>query len=472
MSAPPRISDKDWSRDHAAHLLQRAGFGASPALLDRFAALSPEDAVDTLLTFSPETTRQNTPAFFHQPDAANRLPGNLPPAEFRALPEEKRSELRQESNRKNRENLQTATTWWLDRMVHSPHPFEEKLALFWHGHFATSAQKVRSAYPILAQNLLFREHGLASWPGLIEAVAKDPAMLVYLDNARSTRRSPNENFARELLELFTLGEGHYTEDDIRNAARAFTGWSIHPLTWHFQFRPAQADTDPKTFLGHTAPLTGTDIIQLITQTDRSPRYIAEKLWTFFAATPPQPEVITTLADTLRSENHTLRPLFRALLLHPAFYDPAVRRNQIKSPVQLIAQLGRALELTDPLPPPAHNACRQLGQTLFAPPSVKGWDGGPAWITASTLARRYSITEQLLRFPGLLDPDRILPDRTLTRQAAREALFIRFYLSPLQPEDQHRFDQHLATRPPPADWTRRDLIDILLLLLQTPHHQLC
>lgn len=472
MNPLPRISPKTWSRAHAAHLLQRAGFGAAPGLLDRFAALTPEEAVESLLKSEAPQTREESPAFFHAPEADNRLPGNLEPAALRALPEETRRELRQQSNRMNREHLGTATAWWMDRMIQSPNPFEEKLALFWHGHFATSSQKVRAAYPMLAQNLLFRDKGLGDWPALIEAVAKDPAMLVYLDNARSTRRSPNENFARELLELFTLGEGHYTEEDIRSAARAFTGWSLHLRYWRFQFKPAQADTLPKTFLDQTGSFDGQEIIGLITRSPRASLFLTEKIWRFFASDTPDPENIRTLAEHFRQEAYSLRALFHALFLHPAFYAPGVRRNQIKGPVQLLAQLGRSLEIPAPAPPVWINGTRQLGQTLFAPPSVKGWDGGSAWITASTLARRYSLTEQILRSRNLVDINRILPDRTLSRREVRESLFDRFYLDPLRPEDRARIDHHLASAPPPADWTPRDLIHALLPILQSPQYQLC
>jgi uncharacterized protein (DUF1800 family) len=222
MSRLPRIQRRHWTRSHAAHLLHRAGFGATREMLDRFASLPPETAVETLFQRPAPPAREAAPDWFHQADADSRLPGGLEPEAFRALSEEEKQRVRQAENRRNRQNLEAAKVWWLGRMIQSRNPLEEKFTLFLHGHFATSAQKVQAAYPMLAQHFTLREEGTGRWPALVEAVSKDPAMLIYLDNARSTRRSPNENFARELMELFTLGEGHYSEDDVRNAARAFT----------------------------------------------------------------------------------------------------------------------------------------------------------------------------------------------------------------------------------------------------------
>jgi len=441
-------------------------------MLDRFASLPPEAAVETLFQRPAPPAREAAPDWFHQADADSRLPGGLEPEAFRALSEEEKQRVRQAENRRNRQNLEAAKVWWLGRMIESRNPLEEKFTLFLHGHFATSAQKVQAAYPMLAQHFTLREEGTGRWPALVEAVSKDPAMLIYLDNARSTRRSPNENFARELMELFTLGEGHYSEDDVRNAARAFTGWSIHARAWRFEEQPGQHDTGRKVFLGSQGRLNGSDVIQTLTALPRAHDFLVERVWTYFANDLPDPRVLRELARHFKDCDQGMEDLLRGLFLHPAFYDPAVRRAQIKSPVQLIASLHLAFAAEPQTPAAMTRACRQLGQTLFAPPSVKGWDGGPAWITASTLALRYSLAESFVRHRGVLTLDKLFPEKPKDRAEAREQLFDRFYQDPLRPEDQARIDADLARRPPPSDWSREDAVSVVLRLVQSPQFQLC
>ncbi len=472
MSLLPRIHSRHWTRVHAGHLLHRAGFGASPELLDRLSALAPEEAVGTLFVRPAPPARETAPAWFHEPGARRRFPEGLDRAAMRALSNEERQQIRQRENRTRRRHLEQAGAWWLGRMIGNTSPLEEKLTLFLHGHFATSAEKVRATYPMLNQHFTFREQGMGSWRELIEAVAKDPAMLVYLDNARSNRRNPNENFARELMELFTLGEGHYTEEDVHSAARAFTGWSLSGEFWQFQERPRQRDDGLKTFLSTEGRLNGGDVIELITRQPRAHDFLVERLWRFFANDTPDPEVLRELSRHFRDSGQRLEDLLRALFLHPAFYEPDVRRVQIKSPVQLIASLHLAAGVELQTPAAMVRACRQLGQTLFAPPSVKGWDGGAAWITASTLAQRYALAETFLRHRRVLDPGRLFPEPPSDRTEARAMLFDRFYQAPLRPEDQARIDAELAQRPPPADWSREDALAVTLRLVQSPQFQLC
>lgn len=441
-------------------------------MLERFASLPPETAVETLFERPAPPARDEAPAWFREEDAKSRLPGGMEPEAFRALSEEERQRIRQAENRKHRQNLEAATAWWLERMIRSRHPLEEKLTLFWHGHFATSAQKVQAAYPMLAQHFTLREAGLGVWTDLVEAVAKDPAMLIYLDNARSTRRSPNENFARELMELFTLGEGHYSEDDVRNAARAFTGWSIHPREWRFEDRPNQHDGGRKVFLGTQGRLNGGDVIRTLTALPRAREFLLERLWGFFVNDTPDPRLLRQLLLSFQNRDPQIEEILRGIFLHPSFYEPAARRVQIKSPVQLIASLHLALSAEPQTPAAMVRASRQLGQSLFAPPSVKGWDGGPAWITASTLAQRYSLAETFVRHRGVLSLSKLFPEMPADRVAAREQLFERFYQDALRPEDQARIDADLAQRPPPADWSREDAIAVVLRLVQSPQFQLC
>jgi uncharacterized protein (DUF1800 family) len=295
-------------------------------------------------------------------------------------------------------------------MVHTKRPLQEKLALFWHGHFATSTQKVRDAYLMWKQNDIFRRHGAGSWPSLLTQVSKDPAMLIWLDQAQSRKNHPNENFAREVMELFVLGEGHYTEKDITEAARAFTGWSLNISRDDFQFRPQMHDRGEKTVLGKTGNFDGQRVLDILVKQPQAGRFIAAKLWRFFASENPDPKLIETLAEDFQTHGHEFKTLLRRMFLSEEFYRPAVMRTQVKSPVQLVVGSVRILEREAPGTLLTNNALRLLGQDLFAPPNVKGWDGGLSWITTSNLLNRYNLAALL-----------VLGENSLGRSAAKGKL---------------------------------------------------
>ncbi len=205
------IAKSDWTPVRAAHLLNRAGFGGTPAEVDRIYQMGPRKAVDHFVDFDKIKSDFPAPAFVA--DGPPELPGRG----FKKIPREERQKKIRELRRENVRALVALRGWWLERMRSTPRPLEEKMTLFWHGHFATGARKVKATYAMYLQNQTFRQHAVGNWKDLIVAISKDPAMLIYLDGARSSRRSPNENYGRELMELFTLGEGHYTEDDIQAA---------------------------------------------------------------------------------------------------------------------------------------------------------------------------------------------------------------------------------------------------------------
>jgi uncharacterized protein (DUF1800 family) len=467
----PTLPNRKWNRTTAAHLATRAGFGPTPSQLNALEEMKPAEAVDSFLTFPAENTRNQAPDWFHEENAAHRFPDGLSGAEFRKLSDEERRKLRQKSQKQDRQHIRNAQAWWLERMVNSPHQLEEKLTLFFHGHFATSAQKVNGAYPMLNQNLTLREKGTGTWRDMLEAISKDPAMLVYLDNARSNRRKPNENYARELMELFTLGEGHYTEDDIRNSARAFTGWSLNAEVWEFQERKQLHDQGNKRFMGESGRFDGNDIINLILKNPQAADFLVDRLWRFFASDTPHPQTLKDLAGVLKASDFSIKETLRALFLHEDFYHPECIRTQIKSPVQLTVDLARTLNHKAPPGGQMSNACIQLGQTLFAPPSVKGWDGGNTWITASTLAMRYQFAEKLIRKRDSFVPENFLPDRSLSREQIRQALFERFYHHPLGKKEQSHMDKVLASMPPATDWQRNHFVTVFLHLVQQPQFQL-
>ena len=264
------------------------------------------------------------------------------------------------------------------------------MTLFWHGHFATSSEKVRDAYLMWLQNDLFRHQATGNWLTLLTAVAQDPAMLVWLDQGQSRKEHPNENFAREVMELFTLGEGHYTEKDVTEAARALTGWSYDRLNQEFIERPRQHDEGEKTFLGRTGNLTGADVLEQIVAQPQAARFITAKLWTFFAGETPSDALTAALADAFRQSGNNFKPLLTTMFSSREFYSDSVIRSQVKSPVQWLVGSVRVLERGSVFAPViCFGLTRNLGQDLFAPPNVKGWDGGLSWITTSNLLARYN-----------------------------------------------------------------------------------
>ena len=303
----------------------------------------------------------------------------------------------QQAEQKNqRERLVELRAWWLQRMAAGTGPLREKMTLFWHGHFATSAVKVRDAYLMWRQNDLFRRLGTGNWLQLLIEAAKDPAMLIWLDQAQSRKEHPNENFAREVMELFTLGEGHYTERDVTEAARALTGWSYDRKTQSFVARPLWHDRGAKTIFGQTGNFDGEDFLGMLVAQPQAATFITGKLWSFFAGEPPGEELATALAATFRNAGNDFKPLLRTMFLSEEFYSPSIIRNQVKSPVQWLVGSVRVLERSLPQPLVCAALTRNLGQDLFAPPNVKGWDGGLSWITTNTLLARYNEAATLVQ----------------------------------------------------------------------------
>jgi uncharacterized protein (DUF1800 family) len=360
-------ADDPWDLRKVAHLHRRAGFGATRGELVRDVAAGPEASVDRL---------------FH--------PAPLPTEETEAI-----DGLRQTARASS--NLDLLKVCWLNRIIRGPDPLREKLTLFWHGHFATSNKKVESVTLMDRQNETLREHALGEFAGMLTAIIADPAMLVWLDGGNSKKQKPNENFAREFLELFTLGAGHYAERDIREAARAFAGWVRRDARGGFQETPAfahetaQVDDGPKTFLGQSGPWGPADIVRITLERPEAAGFLAHKLYRFFVceSAAPGPDVIEPLADLVKRHQFKISPIVEVILRSKHFYSRAVYRQRLKSPVEFSAGLVRTLEI----PRPALNplalaaACDAQGQELFAPPNVEGWVGGSNWINSGTLLER-------------------------------------------------------------------------------------
>ena len=383
------LSANEWDFTKAAHLLNRAGFGGTPEQIEKLVALGHEGAVSYLVDYEKTPDPTPDPSWAHpDPGRAERRRA------IRMATPEQRQQLQKQENEILRDEMLELRGWWLKRMAKGPRPFQEKMTLFWHGHFATSVEKVREPYYLWRQNELFRRMATGNWLELLTQAGKDPAMLIWLDQAQSRKEHPNENFAREVMELFALGQGHYTEKDITEAARALTGWSLDQDAQSFIERPFIHDRGEKTIFGKTGDFDGEDFIEQIVAQPQAAVYITGKLWNFFAGEMPSPELNDGLADLFRSGGNHFKPLMRIMFLTEDFYSPSVIRSQVKSPVQWLVGTVRMLECDLPAPLVSTNLLRSLGQDLFAPPNVKGWDGGLAWITTNNLLARYNEAAML------------------------------------------------------------------------------
>jgi uncharacterized protein (DUF1800 family) len=388
---PPALAELDpaaFDRAAAAHLLSRAGFGGTPAEVEALRAMGLQKAVEAILDGTALGPASRPP-----PALEARPVGRPPRDELAGLTREERQKKVQAARRADQAQLQALRAAWVRRMVLTAHPLEEKLALFWHGHFATSQREVRNSYHMRLQNDLFRSRGLGSFRDLTRAVARDPAMLRYLDQNQNRKGRPNENFARELMELFTLGIGNYTEDDVKEAARALTGWTFREDGFVFQRRAH--DDGVKTFLGRTGAFTGDDVVDIIFEQPAASRFVTRKIFAFFAHEDPPADVVEALADTLRASGFEIRPVLARLFRCAEFYAASARGTRVKSPVELVVGTARLLGIDPGDSPFLAFAAGRMGQDLFLPPSVKGWDGGQAWISTKTLFDRYNFARAVL-----------------------------------------------------------------------------
>jgi len=394
---------KQWDGDMAAHLLRRAGFGGTPSQISYLAGMGREQAVEYLVNFDqiPE----------------DRAPVEVEPQRLRERPGAggEGADLQRrlaERMQRDRQQLQQVIGWWIETMVATPRPLQEKLVLFWHGHFTSGFREVKISRAMFIQNQMFREHAAGNLRTLLIAVTKDPAMILYLNTNQNRKGHPNENYAREPMELFTMGTGHYTEQDIKEAARAFTGIGIDFENDTSQFRPRMHDSGVKKFLGRSGDFSAEDIIDIILAQPATAEFIARKFWTFFAYENPEERVVKALAQVLRDSHYELKPLLKAMFMCDAFYGERARFTHVKSPVELLVGTLRMLEITAVDTEAMNFAMRAMGQQLFQPPNVKGWDGGLAWITTSTLYDRYNAMCALIEGN---DNDRARARRAMMRQ---------------------------------------------------------
>jgi len=407
--------------DEARHLLSRTAFGATPAEIQAFESMDYVAAVDRLLAnFHAQAV---TPA----PSWVNEGLAELQQKQKSAvqgLTAEKQGvgDKKLQIVRPVQEQGRELGNWWIEEMLVTDQPLVERMVLFWHNHFTSAFQKVRYPAALLRQNALFRHQALGNFATLLKDVARDPAMLIYLDGMRSVARQPNENFARELLELFTLGEGHYSEADIKAAARAFTGWTVDRETGEFRSRDHEHDDGEKTFLGQTGRFDGEQIIAILLRHPRTAETIVEKLWREFVSLQPDPAEVKRLAASFRQGGYEIKPLMRSILLSAQFRDPANRGALIKSPIELIVGTVHVLGLPVPEKTQLVRMMQGLGQTPFDPPNVKGWAGGESWVTTYTLLLRQQFLRRIVEATAVASMEGgMMTDRPNRRADRRQQL---------------------------------------------------
>jgi len=376
-------AERPWDRSLAAHLYRRASFAGTWEELTAAQSLGPQGTLAKLFT---------------------------PPAATAAFDRQMHDMARTVLATGDPERL---SAWWLYRLVQTPDPVREKTTVFWHGHFATSAAKVEQPDLMYNQYQLLRRHAWGRFGDLVQEISRDPAMLIWLDSTSNRKTHPNENYARELLELFCLGVGNYTERDIQQIARSFTGWEVRRGS--FFFSPQRHDEGNKTFFGRTGNFNGEDAVRIVLEQPAAPRFIARKLVRFYGCDEPSlpDRLLEPLAQQLRQDDFRIEPTLRMILASNFFYSPHCLAQKIRSPVELGVGLLRGLEGTANSYRLAEGTA-ELGQSLFFPPNVKGWDGGRTWINSSTLLGRINFVRSLL-----LDPEnRFAGSRGLSALLAR------------------------------------------------------
>lgn len=356
------------------HLLRRAGFGASPAEYDRFQTMGLEATVGELVNYTSVDDQRAL-------DLA---------ATVRTGPEDR----------------EAPALWWLTLMANTKRPLQEKMTLFWHGLLTSQISVVRDPAAMLVQNEFFRAHAVADLRSILRGITHDPAMMVYLDTAGSQRRAPNENYARELMELFALGEGNYTEQDVREAARAFTGWTVPRTRLDVGFtleqpvyRPQQFDSGKKSFLGREGEFRADDIVQIITEQSAASRHIVRQLYAYFIHDAPSNADIEPFVRVFDSNQQRVGPVVEAMLRSDVFYSLRAYRSLVKSPIEYVVGAIKALDLQEQIVALTNagqgargggGVLGAMGQIPFDPPNVAGWPAGRHWFNSTTLYARLNF----------------------------------------------------------------------------------
>lgn len=469
------IARTQWDYAKARHLLFRAGFGGTPEEVQRLVDMGPYKAVDFLVEYHL------------QPPPNIELdvqPWERTLAYETRLHAKARQELGGQRNGKQFGQLAPLRQWWLRRMVESPRPLEEKLALFWHDHFAASWLEVLDIYLMYQQNQLLRRYA-DKYDALLHGIVQDPAMIRYLTNDRNTKNNNNENLGREVLELFSMGEENsanhkkdgYTEKDVRDGmTRALTGFSYDRPTGQFRFYSSRHDTGTKTFLGRKGDFGPHEALDIVLQHPATARYITKKLYEFFVHFDPDPQVIDRLAHVLRENSYEIRPMLKNLFLSEEFYSSKALANHIKGPAELMVSTIKLLKLEKVNYQNLDSVCINMRQAFFDPPNVAGWPEGRAWVNAHLVLVRYNAVTNLVQQPNV-DLVGLLDGRTLNSPAEVVDHFTqRCLLTNLSEEKRQALIDFLSPLPPSSAWaTQRDQVNaklraLLATLLSMPEYQ--
>ncbi len=456
-----------WDYNKARHLLTRAGFGGPLAEVEKLQAMGLHAAVEYLVNY-------------HGQPACNVLYDVRPPErplEYENYLEQlERDQLNNERTGREQSQQAVLRQWWLRRMAETPRPLEEKLALFWHDHFATGYEdKLYQSNILYKQNELFRNYA-DKYEGLLRGIVHDSAMIIYLDNHVNVKGKVNENLGREVLELFTLGRDQgYTEQDLRELSRALTGYSYVPHVNMFRFNGTQHDEGPKTILGRQGNFSADEAIDVILQHPSTARYVAKKLFEFFAHRQPSDDTVNRLANVLLTNGYELGPMLKTLFMSEEFYSERAMAQQIKSPVELMVGTIRTLGLKDVNYGYVDGATHGMGMVLFQQPNVGGWEEGRTWISANRVLLRYNGVANLIEQPNVemlaLVEGKVNHPAELVDYLARACL-----ASGLSEPQRKALIDFLGQLPPPAEWAKqRDAINaklraLIVLIMSTPEYQ--
>ena len=385
------VSD-GWNARQVEHLLNRAGFGARPAEIEAALKLGRAAYVEQLLAGWSEPAE---PFFVDAPARPSRR--ELDEAEYKRAQDDYR--------RGERRLLFGYAGWWIDQMIEGDDPLRQKMVLFWHGYFTSSARDVKRTAAMVEQNQLFQRLALGNFRELLCAVLRDPAMIEYLDNNQNRRGNPNENLARELMELFTLGAGNYTEQDIKEGARALTGWRTNDDKTEAYLVRRQHDDGVKEILGRKGRFDADDFVDILLEQPACSRWLAGKLLGYFEGRAPDETRLAEYAGVLKAGKFEIAPLLKKLFDDPRFYRDEILGERISGPVEYLVGCTRRLGIDVP-PQLLWLGAGQLGQRLFDPPNVKGWEGDEAWITTSSLLARGNMAGMLL---GVVHFEDVLKD---------------------------------------------------------------
>ena len=363
--------------DETKHLLNRTSFGYTKSDLLKFQKFSKEEAIDFLIK------KARSKDLFREP--RNIKETSIFNGKFKELSREEKKDLRKKRNKK----MEEIRVWWYEMIFNSAFSFRERMTLFWHNHFTSEYKVVKSPYMMFEQNMLYRKYALGKFDELLHKSSTDMAMLVYLDSNSNKKTHPNENYARELLELFTLGEGNYTENDIKEAARSFTGLRVNRKKATFKLVKKHHDNDKKIFKKHVGNFDGSDIINIVLKQEQTSKFIVQKLYKEFINEKFNISEVERLALIFRKSNYDISILMKSLLLSKDFWAEENMGNMIKSPVELIASLIKSLNIKPKQKDYKFitRTAKKLGQDLFNPPSVKGWVQGKSWIDSTSLVNR-------------------------------------------------------------------------------------